>query len=409
MTTVKSLNPRILRKQFPMLARAGRHCAYLDSAASSQTPETVIRAMDAYYREFRANVHRGMYPASERATAAYEHARERVAEFLNADPKGIIFTRGATEALNLAAALAAQQLKPGDEVVTTVLEHHSNMVPWQQFAKRLGLKLKYVGLTPEQALDFNAAAQLITAKTKVVAAMHVSNALGTVLPIRRLSELAHRRGATFIVDAAQSAGHRPVDVQELGCDYLAVAGHKMFGPTGVGVLYGRPELLQAAEPISFGGDMISEVSFEGATWNELPWKFEAGTPNVAGVIGLGAAVDFIGRLGLKNIQAHEAKLAAYAQKRLLAIPKVRVYGPPPGVERAGVVSFRIGDIHPHDLTTVLAGQGICVRGGHHCAMPLMRYLKISGTTRASLSIYNDERDIDALVAAVERAARLFRL
>jgi cysteine desulfurase / selenocysteine lyase len=404
------IDPKKTRRDFPMFAgQAGKHFVFLDSAASSQTPAQVLRAMDGFYKRCRANVHRGMYAASEQATEKYEAARRRVAEFIGAAPQEVIFTRGATESLNLLAYTLSKRLKAGDEVVLTVMEHHSNLVPWQQLAKKQGFSLKFIGLTPAMTLDMDEARRLITPATKVVAATHVSNAIGTVIPVKELAALAHARGAVMIVDAAQSAGHRPLNVSELDCDFLAFSGHKMLGPTGVGVLYGRRRLLEGLEPFLYGGDMILEVSLEDSVWNELPWKFEAGTPNIAGVIGLGAAVDYLDSLGLGAAREHERLLTAYALEKISAVKKAVVYGPPAGVDRGGVVSFTVGDIHPHDLSTILAEQGVCVRGGHHCAMPLMRYLKINGTTRASFSVYTTRQDIDALCRAIEKAKKIFKL
>jgi len=406
-----------IRRDFPMLSGlpAGRHrerrkpFVFLDSAASSQTPDQVIGAQDAFYRECRANVHRGMYPASEEATARLEQARSRVAGFINAAPEEVIFTRGTTESLNLLAQSWSRVLKPGDEVVLTVMEHHSNLVPWQQLAKERGFTVKFIGLTPEMDLDLAEAARLITPATKLVSVTHISNVLGTVNPVKELAAMAHARGAAIVIDAAQSAGHRPLDVTELDCDFLAFSGHKMLGPTGVGILYGKRRQLEKLPPFLYGGDMIKEVRLEDSVWNDLPWKFEAGTPNIGGIIGLGAAVDYLERLGLDAIRRHERELTAYAMKRLAAVDQIVLHGPPAGRDRGGVVSFTLGDIHPHDMSSILADQGICVRGGHHCAMPLIQYLKLNGTTRASFGIYNDRRDIDALVAAVKTAAKIFKI
>jgi cysteine desulfurase/selenocysteine lyase len=397
-----------IREEFPMLAKS-RSLAYLDSAASSQTPKSVIAAVNGYYRGYRANVHRGLYPASERATDEYEQARQKLARFVNADIEETIFTRGTTESLNLVASIMESSLRPGDEVVMTVMEHHSNLIPWQQLAKRRGLKLKFIGLTGSAQLDLKQAKRLIGPKTKVVSLIHVSNALGTVVPIKRLVAMARRVKAVTIVDAAQSAGHRPLDVKDIGCDFLALSGHKMFGPTGIGLLYGRRQLLERLPPYLYGGDMIARVSFEESEWNELPWKFEAGTPNIAGAIGFGAAADFVERLGIEKIQKHEAAVTEYALERLSAIGGIEIYGPPSGRDRGGLVSFGLTGMHPHDLSGILGGQKVCVRGGHHCAMPLMRLLGLMGTTRASFSVYNDSADVRALVSAVKRAKQTFRL
>jgi cysteine desulfurase/selenocysteine lyase len=401
---------RQLRREFPMFAAQSRKpFVYLDSAASSQTPRAVLAAMDGFYKKYRANVHRGMYPASLRATETYEAARIPVAKLIGADPREIVFTRGATESLNLLAYTLSRRLGPGDEVVVSIMEHHSNLVPWQQLARERGFAVKFIGVTPDFQLDLAAAAKLITPATKVVSVMHVSNALGTVNPVEKLAALAHKQGAIMIVDAAQSAGHRPLDVKKMDCDFLAFSGHKMFGPTGSGVLYGKRSRLEELPPFLYGGDMILEVTRENAVWNEVPWKFEAGTPNIAGGIGLGAAAEFAIALDPAVIHEHELALARIAMAELSKIPGVKLYGPPAGSERGGVVSFTLGDIHVHDMANILGDQGVCVRGGHHCAMPLMRQLGINGTTRASFSIYNDTDDIAALAAAVRRAKKLFKL
>ncbi|MFH2062985.1 MAG: SufS family cysteine desulfurase, partial [bacterium] len=371
------------RDQFPMLRertadeRDGRPFHYLDSAASSLTPEPVLRAMDDYYRNYRCNVHRGMYEESARATAAYEEARGKVAGLLNADPREIVFTRGATESLNLIVYGLAPQLKAGDEVVLSIMEHHANLVTWQQLAKRYGFTVRFIGLRDDFSLDLDEARRLIGPQTKVVSVMHVSNALGTVLPLVELRDLAREVGACFVVDAAQTAGHRPLDVHELDCDFLAFSGHKMYGPTGSGVLYGKRELLEKMPPHFYGGDMILEVSETDSTWNEVPYRFEAGTPNIAEAIGLGAAVDFVTSVGVENIARHETTLAQEAVRRLKQIPGLKIYGPDEESERGGVVSFVVEGIHPHDLTDLLGGEGVCTRGGHHCAMPLMRRLGLT--------------------------------
>lgn len=404
------LNTAAIRRDFPTLRRISRRPhVYLDSGASSLTPDHVIKAGDAYYRECRANVHRGMYAASEEATKRFEAARRRVAGFIKAEPEELIFTRGTTESLNLLAYAWSKVLRPDDEVVLSVMEHHSNLVPWQQLARERGFKVKFIGLNQDMTLDLAAAKKLMTPRVKVVSITHVSNVLGTVNPVKRLAALAHAVGAALIVDGAQSVGHRPIDVRELDCDFLAFSGHKMLGPTGIGALYGRRSMLENLPPFLYGGDMILEVSLEDSVWNEIPWKFEAGTPNVAGGIGFGAAVDYIERLGLDRIRRHERDLTAYALKQLSAIKDLIVHGPPADLDRGGVVSFSLGDVHPHDMSTILAEQGVCVRGGHHCAMPLMRHLGLNGTTRASFGIYNERRDVDALVKAVRNAARIFKI
>lgn len=391
-----------------------RHLAYLDTASSSQTPVQVLEAMDRFYRAFRANVHRGMYKASEIATEQHEGVRRKIADLIRADEHEIVFTRGTTESLNMLAQSLGKKLGPGDEVVITMMEHHANLVPWQQMAKTHGFTLQFIPVTAAYELDMDAAAKLIGPKTKVVASTMASNVLGTISPIAELSKLAHAQGAVMIVDAAQAMGHFQVDITKLGCDFLAFSGHKMFGPTGVGVLWGKRALLEEMEPFLFGGDMIREVFLERSTWNEVPWKFEAGTPNIAGVIGLGAAADYISLTGIDRMAAQEEKLAKLAITNLSAIPGVQIIGPGADAERVGVVSFELagasGGIHPHDMATILDAEGVCVRGGHHCAMPLLRGLdKQHGTTRASFAFYNIEAEVDQLVAGVEKAKRIFRI
>lgn len=398
-----------VRRHFPLYHNGLRPIAYLDSAASSLTPEPVLAAMDAYYRECRANVHRGMYAESEEATRRYDEARRKLAGFLGADENEIVFTRGATESLNLLAYVLGKKLGPGDRVVISIMEHHANLVPWQQLAKERGFELKFIPLAADMSLDLEAAKALIVPGTRVVSVAYASNALGTVAPVKTLAAMAHDAGALMVVDAAQAAGHRPLDVRGLDCDFLALSGHKMLGPTGIGVLFGKRALLEKLDPFLYGGDMILEVRKEDSTWNESPFKFEAGTPNIAGAIGLGAAVDFLNLLGLESIRAHEREISAYALERLGAVPGVAVYGPAAGRDRAGLVSFNVAGAHPHDVATVLDGEGVCVRGGHHCAMPLMAELGLNGTMRASFSVYTSKEDVDALVRAVEKTKKIFKI
>ncbi len=400
--------PADILKDFPSLHAMGMR-AYLDSAASSLTPEPVLEAMDAYYRECRANVHRGMYATAGEATARYEAVRAMAASFLNASaPEEVVFTSGTTAALNLLAASLGRNLKPGDEVVLSEMEHHANLVPWQQAAKRHGFALRFIPMKDDFTLDMDAARALIGAHTKIVSIAHASNALGTVNPVREFAVLAHAAGALLILDAAQSVPHMQVDVRELDCDFLAFSAHKMLGPTGVGVLWGRKALLEKMEPVQYGGDMIREVTPESATWNDLPWKFEAGTPNIAGVIGLGAAIGYLQAIGMENVAAHDRTLATYAIARLSAIQGLMIIGPKTG-ERIGAISFTIDGAHPHDLATLLDREGVAVRGGHHCTMPLMARLGLTGTTRASFSLYNDEHDVEALVEGIEKAKKTLRL
>ncbi len=383
--------------------------AYLDSAASSLTPHAVIEAMNAYYENFRSNVHRGMYKTAGEATERYEAVRGTVAKFLNAAAsEEIIFTKGTTESLNLLATSLGGAYGPGDDVVLTEMEHHANLVPWQEAAKRRGFALKFIPLTPAYRLDMEAARALITAKTKAVSIAHASNALGTINPAKELAALAHAVGAVFILDAAQSVPHMKVDVQDLGCDFLAFSAHKAYGPTGTGILYGKKALLEKMEPAQYGGDMIREVTYEASTWSDAPMKFEAGTPNIAGVIGLGAAIDYLERIGMDSIEAHDRELTEYALEKLSAISDLKIVGPRAG-ERIGVISFEVAGAHPHDLATLLDREGVAVRGGHHCAMPLMRTLGLTGTSRASFGAYNDMQDVDALVEAIGKAKATLKL
>lgn len=388
----------------------GKRFAYLDSASSSLTPELVLAAMDEYYRTYRANVHRGMYKISEKATERFEEVRRKIADFIRANESEIVFTRGTTEGLNMVAHSLAKGLGAGDEVVMTVMEHHANLVPWQQFAKEYGFALKFIPITAEYQLDMDAAAKMITPAAKVVAVTYASNVLGTIVPVAELAKLAHAVGATVIVDAAQAAGHTQIDVRKWDCDFLALSGHKMFGPTGTGVLYGKKALLEKLAPMQYGGDMIKEVRFDDSTWNDTPWKFEAGTPNIAGVIGLGAAADYVRSVGVDRINTHEVALANEAITKLSEIPGVRIIGPGVSENRTGVVSFDVEGIHPHDVATILDAEGVCVRGGHHCAMPLLQSLQlVNGTTRASFGAYSTAEDVDALVAGIVKARKIFRL
>jgi cysteine desulfurase/selenocysteine lyase len=396
-----------IRKDFPMLSREG--FAYLDSAASSQTPEPVLAAMDAYYRECRANVHRGMYATSEEATDRYEAARAKVAAFIGARTDEVVFARGTTEAMNLLAYSIGSKLGPGDEVLMTVMEHHANLVPWQQLAIRHGFTVKFIPMGADYRLDMTAAEAMLGPQTKVVSVIHASNVLGTINPVKRLAEIARAKSdALVIVDAAQTAGHIGLNVRSIDCDFLAFSGHKMLGPTGIGVLYGKRERLAALDPFLYGGDMIGEVTFASSTWNVPPQKFEAGTPNIAGAIGLGAAVDYITRVGQSAITAHEEEMTAYALAQLKSAGAV-IYGPDTTEDRVGAISFGVGSIHPHDLSTILDLEGVCVRGGHHCAMPLVEMLGVPGTTRASVGPYTTRQDIDALIRGIARAKTVFRV
>jgi cysteine desulfurase / selenocysteine lyase len=404
------LDAQRLRADFPIFEQEihGKPLAYLDSAVTSQKPTQVIDAMRVFYETSNANVHRGVYTLSERATAEFEHARERVAEFINAPAaREVIFTRQATEALNLVAyAWGLNNLGPGDLVVVTELEHHSNFVPWQYIAKRTGAGFRMIHVNDEGELDLADLDELSRdGDVKVVANNLVSNALGTINPIERLSEWAHAQGAIMVVDAAQAAPHHPVDVQALGCDFLALSAHKMCGPTGVGALWGRRELLEAMEPFNLGGHMIRKVRFEETTWGDLPHKFEAGTSPIAEAVGLGAAIDYLTAIGVEAIEAYEQELAASALERLSEVPGITLYGPPPD-RRAGIVSFNVDGIHPHDVAQVLDSEGVAIRAGHHCCQPLMTRLGVAATNRASFYLYSIPEEIDRLVEGVHKARKI---
>jgi len=399
-----------LRRDFPILTRQihGRPLVYLDSAASSQKPLAVIDAVSHYDKTTHANIHRGVYTLSEEATLAYEQAHERVSRFINADFEEVVFTKNTTEALNLVAyAWGLDNLQAGDEVVLSQLEHHSNLVPWQQIARRTGATVRYIRVDAQGKLDMEHAAALIGPRTKMVSVAHVSNVLGTVNPVYELGQMAHAQGALLCVDGAQSIPHMAVDVRALDCDFLAFSGHKMLGPTGIGGLYGKRAILEHMEPFLHGGGMISEVTFEGASWNDLPWKFEAGTPAIAQGIGLGAAVEYLQRLGMAAVYAHEQALVSYALEQMRRVQDMEIYGPAAN-ERGGVISFNLHGIHPHDMASILDQCGVAIRGGHHCAMPLMRVLGVNGTCRASFYIYNTIDEIDVLIEAIGEARRILR-
>lgn len=404
-----ALDAEALRREFPILARAvhGKPLAYLDNAATTQKPRAVLDAIRRYYEEENANVHRGVHLLSEKATRAYEEARVKVARFLGAaDPHEVIFVRGTTEAVNLVAqTFGRARLGPGDEVLVTTLEHHSNIVPWQLACREKGARLAVVPMTDAGDLDLDAFDRLLGPRTRLLAVTQVSNALGTVTPLRELVARARARGVPVLVDGAQGAPHLGVDVAALGADFYAFSGHKLYGPTGIGVLWGRRELLEAMPPWQGGGDMIRTVTFEESTWNELPYKFEAGTPDIAGAVGLGAAVDWVGGVGLAAIAAHEKRLVDEAVRALEGLGGVRIVGAPR--ERAGAVSFLVGDVHPHDAGTVLDRHGVAVRAGHHCAQPLMQRLGLAATLRASFAAYNTPADVEALARGVHAVKALF--
>lgn len=407
---IASLAPR---SDFPILSREinGKPLVFLDSAASTQKPAAVLDAMDHFARTSYANIHRGAYTLSEEATRAYERARKNLAKFLNArSAREVIFTRNTTESINLVARTWADaNLRPGDSILLTEMEHHSNIVPWQLAAQRTGAHVYYVPVTDEGELDLAAFDRLLEQhKPKLFAVTHMSNVLGTLNPLADLIAKAHAVGALVLVDGAQGAPHLPVDVRALDCDFYALSGHKMLGPSGIGALWGRAELLEAMPPFMGGGDMIREVTLEGSTWNDLPWKFEAGTPAIIEAIGLGAAVDYLRQLGMERVRAHEHALTAYALERLSSIPGLTLFGPPAD-RRGGVASFTLGDIHAHDLATLLDREGVAVRAGHHCAQPLMERFQVAATARASFYVYTTSEDIDTLVAALEQARTIFAL
>ena len=405
------LDVKSIRADFPILSRTvhGKPLVYLDNAATTQKPRQVIDALVNYYSRYNANIHRGIHALAEEATAAYEAVRERTAAFLHApSARSIVFTRNATEAINLVAhAWGRATLKAGDGILLTEMEHHSNLVPWQLLAHATGATLSFVGLTDEGYLKLEDYERLLTAKTKLVALTHMSNVLGTINPVARLIEQAHRHGALVLIDAAQSVPHLPVDVGRLGCDFLACSAHKMLGPTGVGVLYAREALLESMDPFLGGGEMIADVQLDRSTWNDIPWKFEAGTPNIADVIAFGEALAYLERVGLDAIHAHERELSAYAVKRLREAEDIVLYGPPNLEDRGGVVSFNLNGLHPHDVGTVLDQEGVAIRAGHHCAKPLMRRLGVTATARASMYLYNTMEDVDRLVDAVQTARAFF--
>lgn len=400
-----------IRKHFPILDQEinGHPLVYLDSAATSQKPQQVIDAISNYYSLDNSNVHRGVHTLGNRATEGYEGARDKVRNFINAKSREeIVFTRGTTTALNLVAqSYGRANVGEGDEIVITHMEHHSNIIPWQQLAKEKGAVLKYVDLEADGTLSLEKVREVVTDRTKIVSIMHVSNVLGTINPIKEITEIAHAHGAVMVVDGAQAAPHLKVDVEQLDCDFYAFSGHKMAAPTGIGVLYGKKSLLNAMEPVEFGGEMIDFVGLYESTWKELPWKFEGGTPIIAGAIGLGAAIDYLEEIGLDNIERHEHQLAAYALERFAEIDGLTVYGPLDADKRAGVITFNVEGVHPHDLATVLDMHGIAVRAGHHCAQPLMKWLDVSATARASFYVYNTEEDVDRLVDGLQIAKEYF--
>lgn len=400
-----------IKSYFPILNQEinGHPLVYLDSAATSQKPVQVIEAMKNYYEFDNANVHRGVHTLGNRATEKYEGARDKVRKFINANStEEIIFLRGTTTAINLVAqSYGRANVNEGDEIVITYMEHHSNIIPWQQLAKERGAILKYVELEKDGTISLEQVRAAITERTKIVSMVYVSNVLGTMNPVKEVAQIAHENGAVMVVDGAQAAPHLKIDVQQLDCDFFAFSGHKMCGPTGIGVLYGKKELLNNMEPVEFGGEMIDFVGLYDSTWKELPWKFEGGTPIIAGAVGLGAAIDFLNEIGLNEIEKHEHQMAAYAMDKMSTIEGLEIYGPADPQQRAGIVTFNLNDVHPHDVATVLDMSGIAVRAGHHCAQPLMKWLEVTATARASFYLYNSESDVDRLVEGLRSAKEYF--
>lgn len=401
-----------LRQDFPILHQLvnDEPLVYLDNAATTQKPEAVLAKVAAYYHQDNANVHRGVHTLAERATKSYEAAREKVRAFINAkETAEVLFTRGTTTGLNwVANSFGDQFVEAGDEIVISYMEHHSNIIPWQQLAQKKGAKLIYINITPEGYLDLADAKRKIGAKTKIVSIAQVSNVLGGINPIQELVTLAHENDAIMVVDGAQAVPHMKVDVQQLDADFYAFSGHKMCGPTGIGVLYGKRKWLEQMEPVEFGGEMIDFVNLYDSTWKELPWKFEAGTPNIAGGIGLGAAVDFLTEIGMDEIHAYEQSLVDYVMPKLKAIEGVTVYGPQDPKDHTGVIAFNIEGLHPHDVATALDMEGVAVRAGHHCAQPLLKYLNVPATARASFYFYNTKKDADRLIDAIHKTKEFFQ-
>mgnify|MGYP002622015674 CR=1 FL=1 len=397
---------QVVRDHFPMYTRH-KDMVYLDNASSTLTPNVVVDAMNGYYEQYRANVHRGLYESSTKATKQYENARKTIADYLNASPEEIIFTSGATQGLNMLAQSLGKTILKTQNVVLTRLEHHANLVPWQQAAKQYGFELRFIELTNDGYIDVESAKKVIDSETAVVSFCATSNAIGTEAPIKELVELAKANNALTIIDAAQRMSHGPVDVGAMDCDFLVLSGHKMYGPTGIGILFGKKVHLESLEPSIVGGDMVDTVTYTDATWAASPHKFEAGTPNIAGAIGLATAFVYLAHLRWAELEAHEDDLKKYAMQKLQK--EVTIVGPQLSQHRSGVISFTIAGAHPHDIADILGAHGVCVRAGHHCAMPLMNHLNISGTTRMSLGIYNTRADIDKLVAGIRLVKETLKL
>ena len=409
--TTATFDPVMIRREFPTLEQAvnGRPLVYLDNAATSQKPKVVLDALRAYYEDDNSNVHRGIHELSRRATVAYEESRAKVASWVGAnEPSEIVWTRGTTEAINLvSSAWGLDNVGEGDEILISVLEHHSNIIPWQLLARRTGAVIKYIELDKQGRWILDELPHLLTDRTKIVAISHVSNALGTVNPVKRVAAAAHEVGALVLVDGAQGAVHMKVDVKDLGVDYYAFSGHKMCGPTGIGALWARRDLLDSMEPYQGGGEMIHFVGRDESSWATVPHKFEAGTPNIAGAIGMGAAIDFLSEVGMDAIAEHEHKLLGYALERMNKVDGICIYGPQSPDEHSALISFTLGDAHPHDISTILDSEGIAVRAGHHCAQLAMQHFGISATARASIYLYNTESDIDRLIEGLEQVRSIF--
>ena len=402
----KLFDAKKIKEDFPIF-RNNPDLVFLDNASTTQKPQSVIDSLSHYYENYNSNIHRGIYQIAEKATAAYEKSRDKVTKFIGAgDRRSIVFTKGTTESINLVAnSWGGQNLKPGDEVLITEMEHHSNIIPWQLICERTGADLKYIPINEDGTLDLSNPDKYFKNKTKIVCVIHQSNVFGTVNPITEIVKYAHEVGALVLVDGAQSTPHHRVNVTELNCDFFAFSGHKMMGPTGVGALYTKPEILEAMNPFLGGGEMIRKVTLEGSTWNDIPWKFEAGTPNIAQVIGLGSAIDYINKIGTDTITDYENELLKYAQGKLRAIPGINIYGT--AKDKGAVISFNLENIHPHDVAHILDTYGIAIRAGHHCAQPIMKKLNVAATNRASFYIYNTLEEIDQLAEGLRKSVKLF--
>lgn len=410
---LKGINVEVIRKDFPILKRKinGKPLIYFDNAATSQKPRQVINAISKYYSIYNANIHRTIHKLGVEATEAYENVRDKVVKFINAKHREeVLFVRNTTEAINLVAySWGRANISKGDTILLTEMEHHSNIVPWQLLAKEKSANLKYIGITDDGFLKDDEIKEYLDNHPKILAITHVSNVLGTINPIKEIVRYAHKNGVIVLVDGAQSVPHMPVNVQDLDCDFLAFSSHKMLGPTGVGVLYGKRELLENMEPFQGGGDMIKEVHLNYARWNDLPWKFEAGTANIADVIGFGAAIDYLNKIGMENVRAHEIDLTSYALNKMSEIENLKIYGPIDVNYKCGVISFNIGNIHPHDVATILDSEGIAIRSGHHCAQPLMERLNVPAVNRASFYIYNTKEEIDVMVNVLKKIKEVFKI